>query len=114
MIAAAESSERGDARFDYPVYVFYRSHIGILVREAAPDCDAAYVTEALLGPLAATQFVYLRRARGMPVERVTAGYEWLVRRLLGPGRPQSVPASGRPTRSSSASGTASAQRGRSA
>ena len=28
MIAAAEASERGDARFDCPVYVFYRSHIG--------------------------------------------------------------------------------------
>ena len=46
MIAAAEASERGDARFDDPVYVFYRSHIGMLVREANPDCDAEYITEA--------------------------------------------------------------------
>ena len=83
MIAAAEASERGDARFDFPVYVFYRSHIGMLVREANPDCDAEYLTEALLAPLAATQFVYQRRARGMPVERVAQGYEFLVRRLVG-------------------------------
>ena len=83
MIAAAEQSERGDARFDEPVYVFYRSHIGMLVREANPDCDADYVTEALLAPLAATAFVYQRRARGMSLERVGDGYEWLVRRLLG-------------------------------
>ena len=82
MIAAAEASERGDARFDSPVYVFYRSHIAMLAREADPDCDADYITEALLGPLAATAFIYQRRARGMSLERIGAGYEWLVRRLL--------------------------------
>jgi AcrR family transcriptional regulator len=81
MIAAAEVSERGE-RFDEPVYVFYRSHIGMLVRDARPDCDAEYVTEALLAPLAATAFMYQRRARGMTLERVKQGYEWLVRGLL--------------------------------
>jgi AcrR family transcriptional regulator len=83
MIAGAELSERGDARFDYPVYIFYRSHIGMLVREADPDCDADYFTEALLAPLAATAFLYQRRARGMSLDRVKQGYEFLVRRLLG-------------------------------
>jgi AcrR family transcriptional regulator len=83
MIAAAEASERGDARFDFPVYVFYRSHIAMLVREANPDCDADYLTEALLAPLSATQYVYQRRARGMPQERIAEGYDFLVRRLLG-------------------------------
>jgi AcrR family transcriptional regulator len=83
MLAGAEASERGDARFDFPVYVFYRSHIAMLVREADPDCDVDYVTEALLAPLAATAFVYQRRARGMSLERVGEGYAWLVRRLLG-------------------------------
>ena len=83
MVAAAESSERGDARFDEPVYIFYRSHIAMLVREARPDCDVDYITEALLAPLAATQFIYQRRARGMPFERVAGGYEWLARRVLG-------------------------------
>lgn len=82
MIAAAEASERGDARFDLPVYVFYRSHIAMLVRGADPRCDADYLTEALLSPLAATQFVYQRRARRMSLERVAQGYEFLVRRLL--------------------------------
>src|SRR5215217_1402687 len=78
MLASAEAAERGDARFDFPVYVFYRSHIAMLVREADPDCDADYVTEALLAPLAATAFLYQRRARGMSLERVSQGYEWLV------------------------------------
>ena len=83
MIAGAEMSERGDARYDYPVYIFYRSHIGMLVSEADPDCDADYVTEALLAPLAATAFMYQRRARGMSLDRVKQGYDYLVRRLLG-------------------------------
>jgi AcrR family transcriptional regulator len=83
MIAAAEASERGDARFDFPVYVFYRSHIAMLVREANADCDADYLTEALLAPLSATQYVYQRRARGMPQERIAEGYDFLVRRHLG-------------------------------
>ena len=82
MLAAAEASERGDARFDLPVYVFYRSHIAMLLREAQPDCDADYLTEALLAPLAATQYMYERRARGMPRDRIATGYEFLVRRLL--------------------------------
>ena len=83
MIAGAEMSERGDARFDHPLYIFYRSHIGMLVREADPQCDADYVTEALLAPLAATAFMYQRRARAMSLDRVKQGYDWLVRRLLG-------------------------------
>jgi AcrR family transcriptional regulator len=83
MIAGAEMSERGDARYDYPVYIFYRSHIGMLVSEADPHCDADYVTEALLAPLAATAFIYQRRARGMSLDRVKQGYDYLVRRLLG-------------------------------
>jgi AcrR family transcriptional regulator len=82
MIAAAEASERGDVRFDYPVYLFYRSHIAMLLREADPVCDADYLTEALLAPLAATQYMYQRRARGMSLERIAQGYEFLVRRLL--------------------------------
>jgi AcrR family transcriptional regulator len=83
MIASAEMSERGDVRFNYPVYVFYRAHIWMLVREADPECDADYITEVLLAPLAATVFIYQRRTRGMSLARVKQGYEWLVRRLLG-------------------------------
>ena len=68
MIAAAEASERGDARFDSPVYVFYRSHIAMLVREARPDCDADYVTEALLAP-AGSDRVRLPAPRARDVTR---------------------------------------------
>jgi AcrR family transcriptional regulator len=82
MIAAAEASERGDARFDDPVYAFYRSHIALLLREGDPNCDAEYLTEVLLAPLSATHFMYQRHGRAMSLEQIAAGYEWLVRRLL--------------------------------
>jgi AcrR family transcriptional regulator len=70
-------------RLRAPVYVFYRAHVLSLVREAAPDCDAEYVADALLAPLAADLHLFLRRVRGMPLERIADGYEGLVRKLLG-------------------------------
>ncbi len=85
MIADAEGRERGEARFSNPVYLFYRAHIALLVRECDPRADAEYLTEALLAPLAADVYQYQRDplGRGMPFERVCEGYEELVRRLLG-------------------------------
>jgi AcrR family transcriptional regulator len=83
MIAAAEASERGIARFESPVYSFYRAHIASLVRECDPRLDVEYVTEALLAPLAADVFSWMRRAREMSLDRLVDGYADLVRRLLG-------------------------------
>lgn len=82
MVFAAEAGERG-ARFESPVYQFYRAHITSLVREADPSLDAEYVTEALLTPLAADVFMYQRRRVGLDFERVCAGYGQLAERLIG-------------------------------
>ena len=82
MIAAAEFGER-DARFSSPVYLFYRAHIAILVRECDPSVDADYLTEALLAPLAADVFTYQRQVLGMDLDRIVEGYAELVQRLLG-------------------------------
>jgi AcrR family transcriptional regulator len=82
LLFAAESGGRG-VRFDAAVYVFYRTHVLTLVREAAPDADADYLADALLAPLGADFHIYMRRVRGLPVERMVSGYEELVRRLLG-------------------------------
>jgi AcrR family transcriptional regulator len=76
------AAERGAARFNAHVYVFYRTHLLTLVRDARPDCDADYVADVLLAPLAARFHVYLREARELDLERVAAGYEDLVRRVL--------------------------------
>ena len=77
------AAERGPwVRFNSRVYAFYRTHVMSLVREADPDADAAYLADTLLAPLAADFHLYLRRARELSLERVVAGYERLVRRLL--------------------------------
>lgn len=79
------AAERG-TRLVSPVYVFYRTHLSGLVREAAPDADAEYLADVLLAPLAADLHLYLRRARGFGAERAAESYEDLVRRLMaGPG-----------------------------
>lgn len=69
-------------RFHAPVYLFYRTHVLTLVREAAPDVDAEYLADALLAPLGADFHLFTRRVRELPLERVADGYEDMVRRLL--------------------------------
>lgn len=82
ILLAAETSGRW-ARFDHRVYAFHRAHVAMLLREAVPGLDADYAAEALLAPLGAELFSYLRQAREMPVERIAASYEDLVRRIVG-------------------------------
>jgi AcrR family transcriptional regulator len=82
LLLAAETGARW-VRFRAPVYEFYRAHVEMLVREACPELDSSYLAEALLAPLAADLFLYLRTARDLPVDRIADGYEQLVRRLLG-------------------------------
>jgi AcrR family transcriptional regulator len=76
------AAERG-VRLVSPVYLFYRTHLTGLVREAAPSADAEYLADALLAPLGADVHLYLRRVRDLTAERAADGYEDLVRRLLG-------------------------------
>ena len=79
LIAAAEG--RLDRYRSGPFNV-YRTHVAMLVREALPDADWEYLTDTLLACLTATHVGYMRRARGMSDERLAAGWEDLVRRLL--------------------------------
>jgi AcrR family transcriptional regulator len=83
ILLAAESGAGGWLRFNAPVYVFYRTHLLTLVREAAPDADAEYLADVLLAPLGAAFHLYQRRVRELPLGRLEDGYEQLVRRLLG-------------------------------
>jgi AcrR family transcriptional regulator len=84
LLHAAETGARG-VRFNAAVYVFYRTHVLSLIREAAPLLDVEYLADALLAPLGADFHLYLRRVRELSPERVADGYEQLVRRLLAPG-----------------------------
>jgi AcrR family transcriptional regulator len=81
LLLAAETGARW-VRFNAGVYALYRAHVAMLLREADPECDSDYFAEVLLAPLGADIFLYQRRVRNMPPERIADGYEQLVRRLL--------------------------------
>jgi AcrR family transcriptional regulator len=81
MLLAAELGARW-VRGEAGVYALYRTHLAMLVREADPELDDEYVAEALLAPFMAETFLYLRKGREVALERLEAGYEQLVRRLL--------------------------------
>ena len=63
-------------------FAVYRAHVQMLVREALPDADWDYLADTLMASLRADHVRYLRSIREMPDERIAAGWEQLVRRLL--------------------------------
>jgi AcrR family transcriptional regulator len=81
MLLAASLGARW-VRGEAGVYALYRTHLAMLMREAAPELDDEYLAEALLAPLTPETFLYLRKGRELPLERIEAGYEQLVRRLI--------------------------------
>ena len=71
------------ARYSHPVYAFYRTHVGLLLRQAIgeqPHTD--YLIDALLGPLGAEPFLFQREARGMSLDEICAGWHALVDAVL--------------------------------
>jgi AcrR family transcriptional regulator len=81
LIAAAET--KVDMRYGSMVFSAYRTHVQLLVREAAPDGDWEYLSDALMASLRADHVHYLREIRGMSESRIAGAWEDLVRRLLG-------------------------------
>jgi AcrR family transcriptional regulator len=81
-IAVAAERYSPATRYLHPVYTTYRLHLTSLITDADPECDVEYIADILLAALSADQFVYLRRARGMDLDRIKAGYADLVERLL--------------------------------
>jgi AcrR family transcriptional regulator len=82
LLLAAETGGRW-IRFNARVYAMYRTHVAMLIRELDPSLDDDYLADAVLAPLGADIFLYMRRARGMPVDRIAEGYDQLLRRLFG-------------------------------
>jgi AcrR family transcriptional regulator len=76
------AAEVGPARFASPPYAVHRLHVTLLLREADPDCDAEYLAELLLASLGSDIFVYLHEVRGLPLERLKAGWSELVQRVV--------------------------------
>jgi AcrR family transcriptional regulator len=81
LIAAAEDGRPGERVQSAPV-VFLRTHMRLLVQEADPDCDHELFADLLLAPLTAETFLYWRRKRELPLERVVAAFDDAVDRLL--------------------------------
>ena len=77
------AAEVGGARFAAPPYAVYRLHLALLLREANPGCDAELLAESLLATLGADFFLYMRDAREVPLERLKAGWDTLVRGTVG-------------------------------
>lgn len=71
-------------RFEIGAYSAYCTHLAILIRDSDPALDADYTAQALLSTLSAEVILYELRVRAMTLERLTAGWETLVTRLLPP------------------------------
>lgn len=82
LLLAAQTAGAPGRRFGVGAYAAHRAHVTMLVRAAAPDLDAEYITEALLASLGAEVVVHQLYTVGMTLERIGAGWETLVSRLL--------------------------------
>jgi hypothetical protein len=64
-------------------YAVHWLHVHTLVEQARPAGDLDYLTDVLVGALSAHAFSHQRHVRRMELERLKAGYEDLVHRMLG-------------------------------
>jgi AcrR family transcriptional regulator len=79
--------------FEHPVYSFYRTHVGMLLREILGEgTRTEYLIDCLLAPLGAEPFVYQREVLGMPLEEMSDGWLALVDAVMStPSKPSSRP-----------------------
>ena len=82
LLLAAQTAGTPGSRFDVGPYGAYCAHVTILIRDAAPDLDADYAAEALLATLGAEVVLHQLRQPGMTRDRLAAGWETIVRRLM--------------------------------
>ncbi|MBU6534415.1 TetR family transcriptional regulator [Streptomyces sp. NPDC057245] len=78
LMAAEPSAER---RYTFPPRRFLRSHVAMLLREAAPDADSELLSHTLMAYLDAALLHHLTEQCGLPPERVRAGWLDLVARV---------------------------------
>jgi len=83
LLAAVETSLGPGMRLRSAPYQFYRLHLTLLLRQAAPELDAEYHADVLLAPLSAEVMLHQRDGLGMSVERLADGWCTQVRRLVG-------------------------------
>jgi AcrR family transcriptional regulator len=81
LVLAAEAGLPA-ARYGRGPFRFYRTHVGMLVREAAPTLDLDYCADVLLAPLTADFYLYQRRVRERSVAELADAWCALVERVL--------------------------------
>lgn len=81
LLAAAETGRPGK-RLRHTVYAAYRTHVTLLLREAAPALDVDYISDVLLAALAADLVLHQRRVLEMPAQRLKDGWRELVHALV--------------------------------
>lgn len=87
-LRATEVEKAG--RYNHPVYAFYQTHVGLLLREILGEsATTEYLVDSLLAPLSADAFIYQREIRGMSVEQMTDGWCTLATAIAGPIPPDS-------------------------
>ncbi|MGB8882097.1 MAG: TetR/AcrR family transcriptional regulator, partial [Solirubrobacteraceae bacterium] len=57
-------------------------HVNALLEEALPHADREYLTDVLLAALSPGAFHHQRHVRGLPLERIKAGFADLVARVV--------------------------------
>jgi AcrR family transcriptional regulator len=67
-------------------YAFYRTHVGMLLREGGLGDRADYLADVILGPLSATAFMYHRGARQLSCDGLADAHADLCARLLSSSR----------------------------
>ena len=77
-------AERGGTLTTAP-FVFRRTHLYVLLREANPDCDADFAAEALLALLSPGLFRHMREVDGFDLDRIKAGWHSAVAGWLSSG-----------------------------
>ncbi|MBM7773185.1 AcrR family transcriptional regulator [Actinokineospora baliensis] len=71
------------ARYTGGAYAVHHTHLVTLLTQAHPACDAHYLADALLAPLAASMITY-QHTRGMSSKRIKAGLDELLAGLAKP------------------------------
>ncbi|WP_338703922.1 TetR/AcrR family transcriptional regulator [Streptomyces sp. Q6] len=70
-------------RFAHPTHRLYVTHVTYLLRQIVPDADCELHAQALMGYLDPALLHHLTQQRGMPLERLEAGWTDLVARVTG-------------------------------
>ena len=79
------AGEVAGAHLDSAPYAASRLHVTLLLGEIDPDCDGELLAETLMAALSGSLFLYLRNARGFPLERIKDGWRRLVDGLVPAG-----------------------------